>query len=402
MKVSTILAGQTASAAIGLGASVILLFALARFLGPEEFGVFGLVLSVQHFLLIVQEGGFRTLLLRETIRSTAAINMEADRLVGLATGHVLLVTVPAIIGILVLLAGHSLRAALVLAVLGGTAKALTSLVSGALIGRGRFLKEAWWQAASRIGVTIIAITTAAVTHQTLLVLLSLFLAQLVFLVPVFHGVHPARPGLENARSVYAFSARMMLLAFMTNLYFRTGPLFIYFLKGDMVAISHFSLAHRLLDAALFLIAPAAQILFFSSRKANALPVLDNRLRLLAGGWTLLLLSAAVAGFIFGAPLIAFLAGESFREAGHLVGWFMLSLMLAGPNYLMMQLLLARNAESAVVISGAFAVAASLALNGILIPVSGASGAAQALLGAELVLCGRLLLALRRQEIRKTG
>lgn len=384
------------SAAVGLCAGIVLQISLARLLGPLAFGIFGLATTVQHFGMIAQDGGFRTLLLRETTRPSEGSGIASKPLMSWATGHSFLATVPALcIALLVL--GFGFGVAIVLAVLGGAAKAQAGFVSGVLIGRGDFVGEARWQIGSRTAVSLTGIAAATATGDVGVVLFALLAAQAVALMPIFHGVALPRPGLGWSREVSAFMGKLTLLAFLTALYFRAGPFFLYLLSSDLRAVSYFSLVHRLLDAALFVVAPLAQLAFFSSRRRHDALRLDMRACRLGGCWCLLGATVAAAGFVFGPAAVGLVAGDAFRPAGLLVGWFALAFMAAAPNFVMMQILLARNGENAVLASSSVAVGVGLVLNLALIPSLSAPGAAMAVLGSEVALCAMLAGALWRRR-----
>lgn len=388
---------QFASAASGLLSAVILQIALARLLGPTAFGLYGLALSVQHFGLVLQEGGYRTLIMRETARSTPDFPATPARLMRIALGHAIAAT-PLVAGVALLVLGvePTLVAALLLATLGGLAKAVTSMASASLIGAGNFLREANWQILSRLALTGAGLG-AALTGDAAIVLGALGVMQLALLLPALSGVSLPRPAFAMPAPVLHFTGKMMLLALLTTLYFRIGPLMLYQLSGDLVAISQFALVHRLLDAAIFMMTPVAQLVFVSTRRQEGALPPSAKLALIAAAWIVAMLLAAALGFRFGADIVALLAGEAFRPAGALAGWFALAFMLAGPNFLLMQHLLARNAEGLVLgCSGAAAVAA-LAIYPLLILRAGALGAAIALALCEAVLLASLVVAVVRSR-----
>ena len=85
------LSSQWLATAYVAAAMMLLIFFLGRYLGPENFGVFSYVHSLALIYAILQDGGFRTIIFRES--ATAGQNRwPVDELLARALGHLLLTT----------------------------------------------------------------------------------------------------------------------------------------------------------------------------------------------------------------------------------------------------------------------------------------------------------------------
>lgn len=390
---------QLLSAAIGLVSAIVLQISLAHALGPQSFGIYGVAISTQHFAMVGQDGGFRAFLMREAARPSKNVDFTVESLMGRALAQNLLVTFLALL-VAILVLGLALWQAILFAILGASAKVAVGFVSGILIGRKEFNREAIWQIMGRLMVAIAGGLAALLTGSATVVLGAMFVAQVVMLLPIVHRVAFSRPHLSLHREINFFTGKMTLLAFMTALYFRSGPMILYLLGRNLVEISHYSLLHRLLDALLFLIAPLTQFVFVHARISRGLLIDRRRIIPIATVWLVVGAVGCLLTFHFGGEVIAVVVGEAYRPAGQLGGWFALAFLFAGPNFLMMQVFLARGQENVVLASSAAAVTIGLVLNLALIPSFGAVGAAISIVGSESALCIALCFFGIRSHIDK--
>ncbi len=84
---------QTAASLWVAVVSMVLVFALGRLLGPERFGEYNYVLTLASLIAILQDGGFKTLLQRESAHRS--MDLDAGGLTRYALGHILWVSLAA-------------------------------------------------------------------------------------------------------------------------------------------------------------------------------------------------------------------------------------------------------------------------------------------------------------------
>jgi O-antigen/teichoic acid export membrane protein len=391
---------QTGSAILALLVLGLQHFVLARLLGPVEFGIYGLALAVQHLVLLVQEAGFRTLIYREQVQPTPGFGLDVSQLQRAAFGHAIAVTAVAAPVCAALYRRDGTALAMGLAVLGGLSKACTGIIGSVLLGGQEFIREARWQSVQRALATIAALALAALCRRADAVLLALAVVPALALLPIFHTVRIDPPKPTWHTRAYSDGFALTLLAILTALYFRIGTLFLWALHHDPVSVSQYTLVHRLLDAAVILMAPLAQLIFYIARSTNGAS--SPKKYLLPGlSWVAFVLLAVLTASIWGPDAMVAFAGEPYRASGKVLPWVAGALAFSGPSFLLTQLMLARNRQWSVVAPAAVAAIASLPLNWLLISNNGAVGAAQALLVAEVILFFGLVVGWQSRLIGKS-
>lgn len=388
------LGAQYGATVIGLLATVFLNLLLARLLGPDGFGIFGAALALQHLLLVAQDGGFRTLIFRESARESEGLGLDRRKAFGFGLGQALTVTVIAsavALAIAALSPGLLDRLGLPIilaAFAGGFAKAFSGFVSGAMMGQGRFGTEAAWQGGVRIVLLAAGAGTAWASPSPLAVLVALAFVQFALCLPLMRRIEASPPRLARQRAVLAFSARMTLMAGMVALYFRAGTVLLVPLGVDLAEIGRFVLAHRLLDTATLFMGPLAQFVFFRARKGT-IEASPRQIIVLAVVWVVLSTFGAWFAFTFGGDILAVLAGEAYRQSGDFLGWLAIAFGASAPNYILMQLLIARDREGTVLRATIVTAIAALIGTTLAILMVGAVGAAVAIAGSELLLLALL-------------
>ena len=92
--------------------SMLNVFFLARTLGASQFGKYNYILSIASLYLILQDGGYRTLIFREFTQSTASLKADKQFLLPIAQAHVIITTLIAFLLLLLFEQRFSLLAAL--------------------------------------------------------------------------------------------------------------------------------------------------------------------------------------------------------------------------------------------------------------------------------------------------
>ena len=148
------LSSQWAATLYAAAVSVGLTFLLGRVLGPAGFGEYSYLLTLGSLFAILQDGGFATLVFRETAKAGLAHVPGRPPLLSLALGHLLAVT---LLGVcLVPLFPQGQRLSLGAAVVYYALFCASSLVSSELKGRNNFAAEALWRAVVRTATALAA------------------------------------------------------------------------------------------------------------------------------------------------------------------------------------------------------------------------------------------------------
>ena len=125
--------------------SIFLTFLYGRVLGPDNFGELSYILTLGSLFAILQDGGFRTLIYRES--TSSSYRLASRNFFSMALSHVALVTLVGFI--LVLIIPFEKHVIPLLAVVAYGLGTFTSFISSYLKGEGQFQGDAWWQILSR-------------------------------------------------------------------------------------------------------------------------------------------------------------------------------------------------------------------------------------------------------------
>lgn len=382
-------------AAVSLG----LTFALGRVMGPETFGGYSYVLTVASLFLILQDGGFKTLLFRERTPVQDQERRRDDGLSGRATGHVLVATVVGLA--LALLLPSPLAVAVAVACFG--LQALVNFVSSELRAGGAFGRDAIWLAAAR--------TAGAVG-----VLAGLWLAPRD-VWPVFAGWAcglaacllwsrralavdvPSRPvlgGLMGGGVLRACLAFMVVDA-ATTLYYRVDIILLEHMGHGGAELGQYAAAYRFLDGVVLLAAPLGAVWFRILRRHW----LDHeRFMSLVRLMSLALLGAAglvvAAGLVLGEAVVLLTFGPEYGQAVRLLPWVLAAVVFVLPNGILTQAAIACGAERMYALAACVCAGLNVVLNWLLIPRFGAFGAAGATVITEAVLTALLVWGLARR------
>jgi O-antigen/teichoic acid export membrane protein len=386
------LTSQWAASLYAAAVSVGLTFLLGRVLGPAGFGEYSYILTLGSLFAILQDGGFSTLLFRETAKAGLSTAPGRPPLMALATGHLLAVTALGLC--LVPLFPNGQRLSLGAAVLYYTLFCASSLVSAELKGRNNFAAEALWRAVVRTTTALAAGCALLVPGPgPLAVFLGLVAGQALALATPYARPLFARPRLALRRDVYAPCAAFLCISAATTIYFRCDIVLLRQLTGDEAIVGNYAAAYRLIEGVIMLATPLAHVFFRRLRLSlDDTAAFGRSFRLMLGVMVALSLCATAGGLLLGPFILTLAFGDKYAAATPLLAWLLASLPFILPNYVLTQALVALGRER--YYAGVTVAAASLniALNFLLVPHLAAKGAALATVATEAALCAGLAWA----------
>ena len=316
-----------------------LTFFVGRVLGPEKFGTYSYILTIASFFLILQDGGFKTLLFREKTRTSGCLKCGEGTLFAVALGHTFIVSTLGffLIAFLPFPGKKSLFAAFFCFGL----QAVVNFITAELRGSGMFSRDALWQISVRTvsGVCILAALYLLV-HEPWAVftgwavgnLFGLFCSPVSFALPRFEG--------DVLRKVRKACISFIAIDAATILYFRADILLLEHLAKDPAEVGQYAAAYRFLEGVILLAAPIGVICFRELRL-----IYDNRplflrkifqLVFLMGGAAIFLLLTVTLG---GDKIVLWTFGASYSGAIVLLPWLFASLFFVLPNTILTRQLL---------------------------------------------------------------
>jgi O-antigen/teichoic acid export membrane protein len=353
---------------------------LARELGVEDFGNYSYILSLAGIFLIIQDGGYKTLIFRESVDNSS------QSLLSSGVMHVVSITV---FGALVVFLLQPQRwLAILTAVCCMGLVVLSGFVSSFLKGRGDFRSDALW-------IMVIRSLTATAMLWVLFFydgnsVTSLFVGWSVALVlaliwPIAKG-YLRRPSFNFKGELFRASMVFLTIDVATVFYFRSDIVLLeYFghIEGD---VGQYSAAYRVLEGVILLATPVAQIAFRSLRLRQNQKDFFGLLNWLVLVMLIVAIIIAVIGVFFGGDVMMTIFGEQYQYAGELLPLLIFAMLFIFPNYILTQGVIAINKEINYAKIVVLVALLNIVLNLWLIPDFGARGAAYATIFSEGVLC----------------
>jgi len=378
------LAGQWSATVYCAVLATLLSFVLGRFLGPDAFGTYSYILTLASLFAILQDGGFSTLIFRETAHPSAHLRPGLP-LTRQALTHCALTTAAGLA--VVWLAPMEHKAALALAVVYYALFSAGNYLSAAMKGHGQFLLEARWRMIVRTCTALCVGLALAMPGTDAVMLFGGYLAgqALSLALPMAAPVRllPA-PRVEPA--LYRSCGAFLLISAATTIYFKSDIILLTQLTADPGEVGQYAAAYRLVEAAVLFSTPLSHIFFRLLRTTlDDAATFRRRFRVQMAAMCLLAACGTALALWLGPWIIRAAFGERFAPAGELCLWVLPSLLFILPNALLTQALIAVGREGFYARVTVATALLNIALNAALIPFLGAKGSAAATVATEAAL-----------------
>lgn len=388
---------QTLGAVFCALVSFLLLAFLGRTLGPASFGDYVSLLSVAVIALILIEGGWPTLIYRDSVGTGP--DGRVPRLTSHAVAHILSASVTLSALAIAVGGDHSLGLGAGLACMGLVA--LTNLVSARLRGLGAFTREALWQSLARMITAMLIVITVLGIGRSAVHVFSAWALGLVVVILLWGRRWIASPRWEGMRISYPLAIPFVAVEGLMALLLRGDIALLAALGLNGDSLSFYAACTRFTEAALLLFAPVSNVLLRNLRERYATPAAFARL------WTGAAVGATTLGGIailgswwFGEALVTALFGDSYRPAAALLPYIAIALPFALVNLVLAPTLVALHRERwlarNLMIASIFLVA-GLACG---LHLDGARGAALGSAAAQIALLLLSLYAVRQPKVEK--
>ena len=362
-------------ALIGFLVSVI----LARELGVENFGNYSFILSLGLIFAIIQDGGYKTLIFRESIDNSS------HPLIPFAFAHVIFVTILGILILILLEPQYFIELLTVFCCM--CLVILTSFVSSFLKGRGDFKYDAIWQITIRsLTACVILLVLFFYDNSSITLLFLGWSVALLFVLiwPVMKGILKW-PKFNFQLEIFRSSMVFLTIDLATVLYFRSDIVLLEYFGTIKSDVGQYSAASRVIEGLILLATPIAQISFRNLRLKKSKKEFFTLL------YQLLFLMLSIAFFItliggfYGEIFMLFVFGQEYLHAGQLLPILLFALLFILPNYILTQSTIALNKELFFAKIVLFVAFLNILLNLLVIPIYGAQGAAWTTIFSEGVL-----------------
>lgn len=359
---------------------------IARALGPDQFGVYSIALSMGAILAILIDGGFGSLLQRERALVSEPIAELLPKLPGLAYGHALSVII--VLSLLVVLILPAKAHTLIAAIWFFGMAVLNQFGLAILRGDGRLVRDASWQIGNRSLTAIfvlIAVLLMGATQPW-----QIFGAQLLGGV-VFGGFVirylRVRPIICTLSKPYRLVLPFIWLNLASVLYFRADMVLLGWFKIPRIDIGHYGVAYRLMEAVILFASPISVMLFRKFRLSSFSPR-ETIKKMLPIFFVASIMGCSMffAFYVSGHYVITLAYGNEYADAAKLLIILGFSLVFILPNGVLNQVALALNLERWLAISATVAAVVNVGGNVILIPNYGPTGAAWMTVITEALLC----------------
>lgn len=388
--------GVTAySAAVSLGLSVL----FARSMGSSAFGHYTYIYVLASFIVLVQDAGFNTLLMRERTAPSATLVAHYDELPSIALWHLMLTT-----ALFIVLAALVYRwfdvASLIAGIFCFATITLTQWQSSWLKGAGHFERDAIFLFCGRSVSALLVLISVMCVGANPVSVFSAWGLGLLLALGCFYKNFPPLVKVQFKLPLWAYRSSLSFFAvgLASTIYHQIDIVILRNILGEVPAIGHYAVAARIQDGLLLLAMPVALMLFRRMRALAMSPKGDGGFSLTAalGAFAIGLVLAA-AGWLLGPWVISILFGSSYAEGTQtVVGLLFTALIFALPNYVLEQSAIATQHERWFAGCLFFAVVVNVLLNLYLIPLKGVEGAAWSTLFTEMSLTVALGWGLRKQ------
>jgi O-antigen/teichoic acid export membrane protein len=378
--------------------SILLVFLLARLLGPETFGKYNYLLTVASLYAILQDGGFRTLIFREL---TSPTFHKINNLVSLSQGHNILVTTIGILILIVMPLNNYLI--LMLAIISFGFATASKFFSSQLKGQGQFFQEAQWQITSKSLSVLGVLSFIFIFEPTIEIIfggsiVGYFAA--FFLRPRICKFNFFFKKLDTP--IYKSLVSLLIIDIATLIYFKIDIVMLRHLGIDLESLGYYSAGSRLIEGLIFMHLPFATVLFREMRTRASYPkkFTPYVLKLFFLGSASPIIIAPIC-YIFSKEILYIFYGANFADSSSLFDILLISFFFMIPNLVLTQATLAIDREYFYAKITCIAALTNIGLNFYLIPAMGAKGAAIGTVATELtlmVLIGGGIISWHRKAI----
>lgn len=238
----------TAVLYVGLVSLALSVF-IARQLGPTTFGEYSLAMTIGSLLVIFIDGGMKNLLMRERILATSHLLHLSERLLAIALGNALVISLVAILLAVILFREHM---ALALATVGCFfGVVLAQYISSMLCGDGRLDLDARWKMSHRTLSAVCVVSVMILGFYSPWQILAAWAFGIITASLIWSRDLRCSPSFMFHPELYRIVLPLLWIDLMTVIYFKSDILVMQWLGVTDALIGQYAAACRLIEGVIF-------------------------------------------------------------------------------------------------------------------------------------------------------
>lgn len=353
-------------ALISFGLSIL----VARHLGVDQFGVYAIATSAGFFITILLDGGFTTLLQRESARASLGITLEGQILSRYALGYTFLVL--AVLMLMIIINPFSQHVTTLVAIVFAFSPiVLIGQSMSVLRGRGRLARDAFLQVVTRF---LTAFCVAVFIFYNLDSPASVLFAQgiggyLIYFILAFRS--KIKPLFFIPWRVFRVTLPLVAWALSVALYSRSDLLLCRILDISRSDVGGYAIACRLIEALQVFAGPVGILIFRKfritelSKDASISKILKVTYAALFAG-----LIISLGAFLFAPTVIPWVFGEQYRTSVVLFEVLTIGLIFFLGNTVLFQAFIALELQRSLMVFTTLAGIFNVMLNTMMLPIYG--------------------------------
>ena len=368
--------------------SVALGVIIARMLGPSLFGTYSVLVTFGAMVLILQDGGFKTLLYRESVHPTDRHLANVPNVYAVALGHVVKISLLVLLVCLALSKPFSY----IVTTVCFAGFAVVQFSSAMLRGEGRFGVEALWQVGYRTA-TILLLLGLLLNgfRQPWQIICALGIVYIVFCF-YFVRCRKFKITLKFDGGYYRAVLPILCIDILVVIYFRCDILLMEFYGFRPADIGSYTAAFKIIEAFNLIVAPVMIVFFGWVRKQAHDGLVITRALIgqcsLAVVLSILILLSLLN---YSSEILNFVFGQIYFPAAKFLNILAWAIPFLFVNALLMQIALAFNGQTVLAIIVAITAIFNLGCNFVFLPNYGPAAASLVTVLTEILLSFLLFL-----------
>jgi len=381
------------STIVGLMSFVTSVF-IAQQIGPVNFGIYCFYLFIGYAIIVLIDGGFKTILFREGIISSKNIKIPRDLLPIIASSHSFSICI--LLSILTLFFFEKYLLNILSVIFCFYIISLTQFASSILRGQTKLAIDSIWLLKNRLlSCIFILLCIYLEVKEVWQIFISWGISLLFVNFFSYEGFH-YKPNLNIYRKyiykLYPGIYSIMLIDLATIFYFRSDLLILKYHTVNDFEIGHYSAAFKIIEGILLLINPISILIFKKFRinihnKQESLRLLK---RYLIFGFFIGIIFYSI--IIFSTNLIITATfGNLYADSSEILCVLSLMTIFLVPNLILTQSILAFNLEKYYSIVAISAAILNISCNYFFIPYYGVFGSAYISVATEVFIFSSIFI-----------